>query len=121
MKKVIIGALFVLSISTLTYSQDMSKIYFTNDQNLALGGYDVVNYFTDNQAARGNKHFQAEHDGAIFYFVSQEHTQAFESAPQNYLPKYGGWCAFAMATQGARSQVILGLLSCTMGAISILQ
>ena len=103
MKIILIGAIVAFSFSTLTYSQNMDKKYFANDQNVALGGYDVVNYFTDNQAARGSQNFKSEHDGATFYFVSDEHKQAFESAPKNYLPKYGGYCAFAMATQSAKA------------------
>lgn len=78
---------------------------FTNDQNVANNGYDVVNYFTTNTAARGNKQFSIEHRGANYYFVSQENADAFKTNPSKYLPQFDGYCAFAVAKMNQKVPV----------------
>ena len=35
-------------------------------------------------------------------FASAEHMKAFQADPQRYLPKYGGWCATAVARNSLR-------------------
>jgi YHS domain-containing protein len=64
---------------------------------LANGGYDVVNYHTDNKAARGNEKFTEWFHGAKYYFTSKEHQEMFRHEPKKYLPQYGGFCAYAMS------------------------
>jgi NTE family protein len=67
----------------------------------AAGGYDVVSYFDPGGAPLpGSPDFQREHAGAIYRFADAANASRFESAPERYLPQYGGSCAFAM-TQGA--------------------
>jgi len=65
-------------------------------QNVAIKGYDLVAYF-DGQAQYGDPAISCEHDGATFYFVSEENKVKFESHPEKYIPAYGGWCAYAMS------------------------
>lgn len=69
----------------------------TDENNVVLGGYDVVNYFTANQAVRGSVKHSTTYQGATFYFVSNEHKQMFVANPEKYMPKYGGYCAYAVA------------------------
>jgi YHS domain-containing protein len=68
-----------------------------NDHGIFLDGYDVVAYFTANAAASGSPQHSAKHKGATFYFSSDANKQAFEANPSQYMPKYGGSCAFAVA------------------------
>ncbi len=84
--------------SSITAQNDISS----NEQGIALSGYDVVAYYETNSALRGNRDHQLEYTGATYYFTSEEHKQAFEQNPEKYLPQYGGYCAFAMAMQGAK-------------------
>ena len=44
---------------------------------------------------RGGRNFSADHGGQTWRFASDEHRQQFLAAPQNYLPQYGGYCAYA--------------------------
>jgi len=78
---------------------------FTNDQNVANQGYDVVNYFTTNTAARGSKQFSVENGGATYYFSSQENMDAFKANPGQYLPQFDGYCAFAVAKMNQKVPV----------------
>jgi len=77
--------------------------YFENADHVAINGYDVVNYFTQNSAERGSKTFAATLAGTTFYFVSAENQQAFKADPKKYLPQYGGYCAFAMGMKNAKA------------------
>lgn len=78
-----------------------TKLTYVNENNVALGGYDVVNYFTEYVARKGNAAHAVTHDGVTYYFTSAEHANMFKETPDNYLPQYGGYCAFAMGMKNA--------------------
>lgn len=65
--------------------------------NLAVGGYDPVAYFTDGRPVRGNARFRMNWQGAEFRFASAAHLAAFRADPVRYAPRYGGYCAWAVA------------------------
>lgn len=66
---------------------------------VAVRGDDVVSYFTDGKAQTGTAKYAASHDGAIYYFASEDHLKAFRAAPAKYLPQYGGFCAVGISQQ----------------------
>ncbi|MEJ6792795.1 MAG: YHS domain-containing (seleno)protein [Lacinutrix sp.] len=83
-------------------------IFFTqtqSDYNTKKGfvaeGYDVVSYF-ENKAEEGNKNFTTTYDGTKFKFVSQIHLDKFTANPEQYIPQYGGYCAYAVAEKGKK-------------------
>ena len=61
---------------------------------VALAGYSPVSYLDENRAEPGSPRFNAEHDGAVYYFTDERQRRAFIANPQRYLPAYGGYCAF---------------------------
>jgi YHS domain-containing protein len=68
------------------------------DKNgLAIGGYDVVTYFTANKATKGNAKFTAKNNGATYNFASAKNLKAFKSNPKKYLPQCDGYCAWGVA------------------------
>jgi len=76
---------------------------FTNGYNVpstgvALEGYCPVCYIEANKAAKGNPEFSYDHEGITYWFVSDPVRKAFIANPEKYLPAYGGWCAFGVAT-----------------------
>ena len=71
----------------------MSKL---NVPAVAARGYDLVSYFSG-QAQMGDPALSAEHDGVLFYFASNENKEQFEANPAQFMPEYGGWCAYAMS------------------------
>lgn len=64
---------------------------------LALHGYDPVAYHTEGAAMPGSAAHTATHDGAAYRFVSAANRALFEQAPDRYLPRYGGFCAYGVA------------------------
>ena len=77
-----------------------SKIY-SNEQHVALNGFDAVAYFNEYSAVRGNNEHTAMVDGSTYYFSTAANASAFKADPSAYQPVYGGYCAFAMAMKGA--------------------
>ena len=78
-----------------------TNLTFVNEDNIALRGYDVVNFFTDKAALKGSSSHSTKHNGATYYFASEDHKALFMAKPDKYLPQYGGYCAFAMGMKNA--------------------
>jgi len=64
---------------------------------LGLHGYDPVAYFAEGRAVKGDPQFRASFGGSTYYFKSSANQAAFEREPNRYAPRYGGYCAMAMA------------------------
>ena len=77
--------------STLSFGQHL------NIQSVAFQGYDIVAYYTLNQAIQGTDKLSLKIDEVHYYFSSQENLMLFNANPQKYTPKYGGWCAIGIA------------------------
>ena len=65
--------------------------------DIAIKGYDPVAYFTESRPVQGKEEFEHEWESARWRFSSVEHRELFASAPDKYAPRYGGFCASAMA------------------------
>ncbi len=63
----------------------------------AIRGYDPVAYFTQGEPQKGSKEFETMWNGATWRFTSAQHQELFRSDPEKYAPKYGGYCAWAVA------------------------
>lgn len=70
----------------------------------AAAGYDVVAYFNNTPTA-GNSNFQVEYKDAIYQFKNQSNMALFEMNPTCYVPQYGGWCAYAMGSNGEKVEI----------------
>jgi len=77
-------------------NKSLSEYNLPKDQ-LALGGYDPVAYFTEGQARKGEPALRVRHRGVTYQFASQQSLDEFLAGPAKYVPTYGGWCATAMA------------------------
>jgi len=64
---------------------------------LGLHGVDAVTLSTFNAVAEGDAAHTVVIDDVAYYFASAESARKFKSAPDNYLPQFGGFCAFAVA------------------------
>lgn len=74
----------------------------TNIDNVVIDGYDPVAYFEESQPVRGRKELATDYNGVTFHFASEAHREKFLAGPEQYLPQYGGWCAFAIAAKEAK-------------------
>tara|TARA_R110001632_G_scaffold140060_1_gene255977 strand:+ start:82946 stop:83389 length:444 start_codon:yes stop_codon:yes gene_type:complete len=98
MKKIILFLFVAFSTSLVA-----QKSYYTKKGAVAKG-YDVVAYF-NNEPKQGTKEIAVEYDGVQFYFSSQENLNTFKANPTNYIPQYGGFCAYAMGAKGSKVSV----------------
>ena len=100
-----IGLLLMVVLTFINVEMITAQKVFTNELNIANNGYDLVNYFTSNTAVRGSKDFAFSYEGATYYFINEENMKVFKNAPGNYLPQFGGYCAFAVAKMKQRVPV----------------
>ncbi|WP_395344658.1 YHS domain-containing (seleno)protein [Ningiella sp. W23] len=103
-KKLTIATLFIAFVLTscgLIPSQSNSSLEAVNvdESGVAIKGYDPVAYFTVSEPTKGSQQYSAKHNGATYYFASEENQSLFESAPDNYAPQYGGYCAFGVTQE----------------------
>jgi YHS domain-containing protein len=84
---------------SLTAQHDL---FLTNEEGVAIKGFDVVSYYKGDKPKQGDASYSFDYDGVSFYFASAENRRAFARNPEKYLPEYGGYCAFAMATKGQK-------------------
>jgi YHS domain-containing protein len=99
-KSLLAIALFISGATA--YAQVVEPV----DKNkVANGGYDLVGYFTDNAAVKGDKKFTHEINGVKYQFASVEHKNLFRSNPEKYLPVCDGYCAWGVAEKGKRVPV----------------
>lgn len=64
---------------------------------VGIGGYDPVAYFTEGRPVAGSAAHQREWDDVTYRFSSDQNATRFEEAPEDFLPAYGGYCAYAMS------------------------
>lgn len=81
----------------LTSFVSFSQIDPVDKNNIAIGGYDLVSYFTDNTAVKGKKAFTHEINGVKYQFASAQHRASFKKSPEKYLPVCDGYCAWGVA------------------------
>ncbi|MEM1061127.1 MAG: YHS domain-containing (seleno)protein [Planctomycetota bacterium] len=95
------GVLAVAFASVVTanageMAQKLPSVH-VNEAGVGVGGYDPVAYFHDGVATPGVDAIRAEHEGVIYQFANNAHRDAFVADPAEYLPQYGGYCAFGVA------------------------
>ena len=87
---------FVLALALPAFAE--SKTLLNLDKTgLAIQGYDPVAFFTDNKPVKGKPELGLRHNGALYYFTSKEHRDAFKTDPSKYEPQFGGYCAFGVS------------------------
>jgi len=90
----------VLSAGSLWGFRAISASEVSGQPDVAIGGYDVVAYFTEEEPVRGRAILQSRWKGARWFFATQEHRKMFEADPEKYAPAYGGYCAMCVSATG---------------------
>lgn len=93
------SAISLLTLTVAIQAADIDTNANTND--LAIGGYDTVAYFTEGTAKKGTANHTATFKNAIYYFSSSENRDLFKSNPAKYAPQFGGFCAYGV-TKGRK-------------------
>ena len=77
-------------------SAESDPIYTSWRDNVAVGGYDVVSYYSG-KPLKGDKAHTFEFRGADWRFSTRANLDLFRTNPDAFIPQYGGYCAWAVA------------------------
>ncbi len=95
-----------LSFGKVSAQTDLRKRNFNTEKNgLAIQGYDPVAYFESNKAIEGKSSINFLVDGITYYFSTPQNKELFRANPSKYEPQYGGWCAYAMGSNGEKVEI----------------
>lgn len=94
--------LFALALVPAAALSSEEPVYTARFSNLAAKGYDVVAYFEAGAPVEGSKAHEVRYRGVTWRFSSAANRTKFEENPERYAPRYGGYCAWAMA-QGKKA------------------
>lgn len=76
-----------------------------SNEKVAASGYDVVSYFTQYKAVKGENKWAVYAEGILYYFSNQENKELFLKNWKKYEPQYGGWCAYAMGAKNEKVEI----------------
>jgi hypothetical protein len=68
-----------------------------NANGVAVQGYDMVAYFSQNAAVKGSASFTHEWNGVRWQFANAQNRDAFAGEPGKYAPAFGGYCAYGIS------------------------
>ncbi|QGY81987.1 YHS domain-containing (seleno)protein [Sphingorhabdus lacus] len=71
----------------------------TDEQGIAMHGYDPVAYFTVGAPTKGNPTLTFKYKGASYFFASAENLKKFKANPAAFAPQFGGFCAMGVALE----------------------
>jgi hypothetical protein len=95
-RQIFVICLFSLFASGAAFAEPPIAAMNT-EHGLAIKGYDPVSYFTTGKPMPGLARFSTTYKGAIYRFVWAENRDRFVAAPENFVPQYGGYCAYAIS------------------------
>ena len=102
--KSIYSLLILVSLSAQSlFAQHASSDFYTK-KGAAIAGFDVVSYHTG-QPQKGKKSYAVTYKNTVFLFATPDNQAAFKANPARYLPQYGGYCAYALATNGKKVSI----------------
>ncbi|MGB0908180.1 MAG: YHS domain-containing (seleno)protein [Maricaulaceae bacterium] len=98
MKRLITSSIIATAavLTPITASADSPEIYTSWRNNISIGGYDTVSYFSG-KPQKGDVKFTMAYKGADWHFSSQANLDLFRMNPEAFTPAYGGYCAWAIA------------------------
>lgn len=91
------ASVFFLIVLATTPLFAAEEPVFTGGGDYAINGYDSVAYHLEMKPVKGDSEFVAEWNGAMWRFKSADNRDLFESDPERWAPKYGGYCAWAVS------------------------
>jgi YHS domain-containing protein len=94
MKTLIKALAATLFLSASVFAGELVNV--SGASRIALGGYDPVAFFTDSKPVNGSPSITASHQGATYFFGSEEHKKLFTENPDHYAPQFGGYCAYGV-------------------------
>ncbi len=93
----LVGALFTATSAFAVDEYNVSKGTTVDGHGVAFRANDVVALVNGLGIVPGQATYTHVHDGVAYYFGSEATQKQFASAPEKYMPKYGGYCAYGVA------------------------
>lgn len=92
-----IGAIASANAAFAADEYNVSTGTTVDGQGVALRGTDAVALAERLDVTSGHARFTAVHDGVTYYFAEEDAMKRFTADPEQYMPRYGGFCAFGVA------------------------
>jgi YHS domain-containing protein len=96
-RRVVLTGLSALFLSIALPAVSAPPLQNLDRTGLALQGYDPVSFFSEGKPGKGSPAHTAVVDGATYRFATAERKAQFEKAPAQYLPQFGGYCAYGVS------------------------
>jgi len=84
-------------IFAATYAATAQRAEIFSPGGKAIKGYDVVAFFKDMKPVMGLDSLAYTYKDARWLFSSRANLEAFKANPTQYMPQYGGYCAYGTA------------------------
>jgi YHS domain-containing protein len=97
-------ALLLTAPPALAQNAALRQKHFFIEKSVALQGYDPVSYFAG-RPLKGKTDFTQNYGGVTYRFANAANLETFRKDPARYEPQYGGWCAYAMGSDGSKVEV----------------
>lgn len=101
-QSLIVSFLVILCVPIFGWAKNTANV---DKSGAILHGYDAVSYFKSDKPQKGDSKIKTEFDGATYFFATEVNKQEFLKSPQKYVPQYGGWCAYAVASSKSKVDV----------------
>jgi YHS domain-containing protein len=105
MKKLVLIVFFLMSASLFSQNDAKRIAQYNLENKVAIQGYDPVAYFKQNKAVKGKNDLTASYLGVVYKFSSAANKDVFVKSPSAYEPQFGGWCAYAMGSNGEKVEI----------------
>ena len=92
----VVAAAIFFSVAAPTLAEAKSEIY-KNWRGVAIKGYDPVAFQREGRPAKGSSEYELKWKDAKWRFASAENRDLFKADPDQYAPRYGGYCAWAVS------------------------
>jgi hypothetical protein len=86
----------VLLFISSAHAENGGALINKGADNVAIGGYDTVAYFTEGRAVKGKSEFEVVWNDVRWHFSKVSHRDLFADTPERYAPQFGGLCAGAV-------------------------
>lgn len=95
----LVASTSISSVPAFAVVPNSTSAINTDEQGIALHGYDPVAYFTVGAPTKGHASFTAKYEGASYFFASAENLKKFKANPAAFAPQFGGFCAMGVALE----------------------
>ena len=92
-----VAAVILCCTLLLAGSARAIEAIYKDVNNIAINGYDPVAYHNQERPVLGKAAYALEWNYATWHFASADNRDRFAANPQRWAPRYGGYCAWAVA------------------------